>query len=247
MPLLILAIVILSLSLMASRHAARRFQQAMARAQRSHAPYAHTGAEIARIFLKSEGITDVDILPHQALVTDYFDPRRHRLFLSRRVHDATSLAAWAVALHEAAHALQARDTPGDLKWRQSCIRLTRYGPTLIALVLAALTVLKVVPSRIALILFGVLWAVIFLLNVGSLAIEWNANLRLRRFLDDHLANHPDARDQLDRLLPTVATRELGDLADSPRYFFLSALPGTSKLRPVEKPAADPGDKPDKKA
>jgi hypothetical protein len=91
------------------------------------------------------------------------------------------------------------------------------------------------PARIALILFGLAWTGLFCLNAGTLAIEWNANLRLRRFLDEHLASYPDSRDQLDRLLPTVATRELGDTAASPRYFFLSALPGTTKLRPTPPP------------
>ncbi len=239
MPLLIIAILLVTIALMASRHATTRYQQAMARARQTRAPYAHTGAEIARLFLKQEGITDVEILPHQAIVTDYFDPSRRRLFLSRRVHDETTLAAWAVALHEAAHALQDRDTPGEFRWRQTIIRLNRYGPTLIALLLGTVTVLKMLPARIALILFGLAWTGLFCLNAGTLAIEWNANLRLRRFLDEHLASYPDTRDQLDRLLPTVATRELGDTAASPRYFFLSALPGTTKLRPTPPPKKPP--------
>lgn len=232
MPILIIAFLLIAVSLMVSRHATTRYQQAMARARQTRAPYAHTGAEIARLFLKQEDITDIDIVPHQALVTDYFDPSRRRLFLSRRVHDETSLAAWAVALHEAAHALQTRDTPGEFRWRQTIIRLNRYGPAFIALLLATLTVLKVLPARIALIFFGIAWTGLFCLNAGTLAIEWNANLRLRRFLDEHLADYPDARDHLDCILPTVATRELGDIASSPRYFFLSALPGTTKLRPT---------------
>jgi uncharacterized protein len=232
-PLLIIAALLIAVSMMASRHATHRYQQAMTRSRQSRAPYAHTGAEIARLFLKEEGITDVEVLAHQGVVTDYFDPQRRRLFLSRRVHDETSLAAWAVALHEAAHALQTRDTPGDFRWRQTVIRLNRYGPAFVAILLTILTVMKVFPPRIALLFFGAAWIGIFLLNAGTLAIEWNANLRLRRFLDEHLGNYPDSRDQLDRILPTVATRELGDISQTLRYFFLSALPGSGKLRPTD--------------
>lgn len=240
MPLfLVIVIAVIAISFFVSRAAGQRFKQAMAGAQNTKAPYAHSAAEIAQIFLHSEGITDIEIVRHQGVVTDYFDPRRRRLFLSRRTEESTSLAAWAIALHEAAHATQTGDTLGELKWRQSCIRLSRYMPTLMALILAVLTLLKVVNPRIALMLFGAVWAGIFLLNLGTLAIEWNANLRLRRFLDDHLADYPDARGQLDRLLATVATRELGDQVDSPRFFFLSALPGTSKLRPAEKTEPPP--------
>lgn len=229
-----LAILIIVISLIASRHAAIRYQSALAHTSVIRAPKARTGAEVARRYLESEGITDVEVAIHQALVTDYFDPKRRRLFLSPRVAQSTSIAAWAVALHEAAHAVQYRDSANDVAWRQNCIRLTRYGPTFIALLLAVLAVIKVVHPRIALIVFGIIWSLIFLLNIGSLAIEWNANLRLRRFLDQELSEHPDALDQLRNVLRTVATREVGDLIRSPRYFFLSALPGTSKLRPTEK-------------
>ncbi len=234
MPFLILAFVVIGLSVLASRLAARRYQSAMARGHQSRAPEALSGAEIARLFLRGEGIEDVEIAPHQGLVTDYFDPARRRLFLSRRTGGASTLASWAVALHEAAHALQTRDADADLRWRQSCIRMSRYLPTLTALLLAILTLLKVTQPRVALLIFAGVWALLFLLNLGTLAIEWNANLRVRRFLDRHLAGQPEAREELERLLTTVATREVGDLADSPRYFFLSALPGTSKLRPIKK-------------
>lgn len=241
MPVLIITLLLFVLSLLGARHAASRFQQAMARSRHSRAPYAHTGAEIARLFLLSEDVSDVEILPHQGVVTDYFDPRRRRLFLSRRVHDESTLAAWAVALHESAHALQTRDNPGEFRWRQTIIRLNRYGPTLLALLLIVLTALKVLPARFALIIFGLSWSGIFCLGAGTLATEWNANLRLRRFLDRHLASYPDARDQLDRILPAVATRELGDIVSSPRFFFLSALPGTSKLRPSAPPPPPPAE------
>ena len=235
MPFVLLIIVaVAGLSVFACRHAARRYQQAMARGARQPAPGAFTGTEIAQRFLESEEAAPVEILAHQGLVTDYFDPARRRLFLSRRVGQASSLASWAVALHEAAHALQTVDAAGDLRWRQSVIRMNRYAPTLTALLLIVATVLKVTQPRIAILIFAAIWITLFLLNLGTMAIEYNANLRLRRFLDRELANHPEAREELDRLLATVATRELGDLVNSPRYFFLSALPGTSKIRPLEK-------------
>lgn len=239
MPLLVIALILFVLVLAATSHASRRFQTGMARGQRQRAPYANTGAQVAQLFLKSEGVHDVSIIPHQSLVTDYFDPRRRRLFLSRRVHDSDSLAAWAIALHEAAHALQARDTPRDLHWRHACIRLSRYAPTLLGLVVLALGFLKVLPLRLGILIFAAACVVLFLLNAGTLAIEWNANLRLRRFLDDHLDAFPDSRQTLERLLPLVATRELGDLGRSPRFFFLSALPGTTKIRPREADAGAP--------
>jgi hypothetical protein len=83
-------------------------------------------------------------------------------------------------------------------------------------------------------MFMALCALLLLLNLGTLAIEFNANARLHRFLEKHLEPFPEAHDRLRGYLSAVATREVGDLLRSPRYFFFSGLPGTGKLRPTKK-------------
>jgi hypothetical protein len=50
-------------------------------------------------------------------------------------------------------------------------------------------------------------------------------------LDRHLARHEQARERLDELLFSMALREGSDVLRSPRYFFLSALPGSGTSRP----------------
>ena len=137
-----------------------------------------------------------------------------------------------MALHEAAHALQTGDALAELKWRRSCIKMTRYVPTLTGLLAITLMFLKVLPNvRVALVAAIASWAIVLLLNIGTLAVERNANLRLRRYLNELLRAHPSAQDQLDFILSATGIREVGDLIRSPRYFFFSALPGTTKVRP----------------
>ena len=167
------------------------------------------------------------------MVTDFYDPARKRLFLRSAFVEGTDLASWAVALHEAAHATLEGEQLAEFKWRQSCIRMARYLPMMSALVIILLSFLKVMNFKIGMMAFAALWVILFLLNAGSVATEWNANKRLQRFLDKWLVRHPAARERLDEVLSAVATREMGDLVQSPRYFFLSALPGTSKLRPTD--------------
>ncbi len=75
------------------------------------------------------------------------------------------------------------------------------------------------------------WALIMALNIGTLAIERNANLRLRRFIDDRLNAYPSAQEKIDQILKAVSIREVGDLIRSPRLFFFSALPGKRSTRP----------------
>ena len=230
MPFLLIGVVLFA-GLALIRWAQARHSTMMTKGSRVNAPTAHTGGEIALKFLNSEGIDDVQIVEHNSLVTNYFDPARRRLFLRSEIAKGTTLAAWATALHEAAHALQTGDSLGELKWRQSCIRISRYLPTLAVLVIAGLTAFKVLLPRYAIIVAAAVLVVILLLNLGSVPTELNANKRLRRFLEDHLEKHGQAHDRLNELLFCMAIRETGDLLNSPRYFFLSALPGTGKSRP----------------
>lgn len=230
MPLILIGVVLFA-ALALARWASARYETTMMKGARVNAPTAHTGAEIALMFLKSEGVEDVQVVEHNAVVSDYFDPTRRRLFLRSESAQGTTLAAWATALHEAAHALQTGESLGELKWRQSCIRMSRYLPVAVVFLITGLMVFRVMVPRIAILVAAGIFLLILLLNAGSIPIEMNANKRLREFLDRHLRSHEQARSRLDELLFCMAIREAGDLLRSPRYFFLSALPGTGKSRP----------------
>lgn len=228
----VLLVVITVLALGVSQWAASRYQSVMGKGSRVTCPTAHTGGEIALLYLKSEGVLDVQIVEHNGIVTDYFDPARRRLFLHKSVAQGTTLTAWATALHEAAHAVQTdSDGHGEFKWRQSCIRMCRYLPVAVAGIMVALMVGKVMVPRVAILAFLGVFCLLQVLNVGTLPVEFAANRRLRDFLDRHLQRHPQARERLNELLFTMAIREVGDQLRSPRYFFLSALPGAGKSRP----------------
>ena len=227
----LLIVAALFLGLAVARWAQARHESMMLKGFRASAPTAYTGSEIALMFLKSEGVDDVQIIEHNAVVTDYFDPTRRRLFLRRDVAQGTTLSAWAIALHEAAHALQTGDSLGELKWRQSCIRMSRYIPVAAVFGIVGLMVARVLVAKNAILVAAGVITLLLLLNLGSVPLEFNANKRLRRFLDEHLKNHAQASSRLDELLFCMAIREVGDMLRSPRYFFLSALPGTGKMRP----------------
>jgi Zn-dependent membrane protease YugP len=216
-----------------SRYAAGRYEGVLASGGREQPPTPHTGAEIAKLFLASEDIHDVEVVVHNSVASNYFDPKRRRLFLRKEVANQATMAAWAIALHEAAHATQVGDSLSEFMWRQNVIRLTRYGPMFGVIVAAVMFFLKF-PPRFVLLGFVGFCVVLLMLNLGTLAIEFNANARLRRFLEDHLERWPSAQERLESYVSAVATREAGDLLNSPRYFFLSALPGNGAIRPAKK-------------
>ena len=236
--MLALFILVLALCFGVCQWAAGRADVVKSQGLKERAPTAHTATEMVKLFLAYEGAQDVEVVEYDGVVTDYFDPARRKLFLRPRIARSTSMGAWAVALHEAAHALQTDSALSDLKWRQTVIRLNRYGP-FFALVAAGGLLFLRLPPRIAVLLMVACCVIFLLLNLGTLAVEYNANARLRRFLEKHLDRYPDALDRLNGYLGRMAVREVGDLIQSPRYFFLSALPGSGKLRPtVTEPKKD---------
>lgn len=225
------AVILIALVLGASRFCRGRHDAAMRDSGGVEAPCGQSGGDVAAEFLKASEAEDAQIAVHDGFVSDYFDPKRRRLFLRSATSEGKTLAAWAAALHEAAHALQTGDALPELKWRQSCIRMTRYLPTLAAVAAVLLKFLAKMPVQPLLLGVAGAWALVMALNIGTLAIERNANLRLRKFLDDKLRNHPMTREKMDSLLSAMALREVGDFSRSPKFFLFSALPGSSKLRP----------------
>ncbi|MEN3940902.1 zinc metallopeptidase [Prosthecobacter sp. SYSU 5D2] len=230
--MLAIFIIIILLGFGVCQWAAGRFAQVTGPGMKERAPTAHTAEEVVKLFLAFEGVTDVEIVEHDGMASNYFDPRRRRLFLDPKVSQGSSMGAWAIALHEAAHATQTEGALGDLKWRQNVIRLNRYGPIFGLLGVGGMLFMRF-PPRFAIAAFIAICVILLLLNLGTLAVEHNANARLRRFLENHLERYPDAHERLSGYLSRVALKEVGDILRSPRFFLFSALPGSGKIRPVK--------------
>jgi len=68
-----------------------------------------TGAEVARMILKENGITDVQVVKsgntNRGFI-DNFNPMNKVVTLSSSIYDSTSLTAIAIASHEVGHAIQ---------------------------------------------------------------------------------------------------------------------------------------------
>lgn len=208
--------------------AKRRYEAAFAHGMKAAMPGGQTAAEVAREFLDANEAPDVKIMEHSATVTDYFDPKRHCLFLHRDVMNGNSAAAWAIALHEAAHAAQ---PPAPVEMRLNNIKLTRYVPALTALAFLVLGFLKRVPFPIGLRIMGVIWFVVMLLNVMTLAVEFNASARAMAFLERKLSRYHELLDHLPRILKGVAWRDTAAFLRSPLYCLFGLLPVGGKLRP----------------
>lgn len=86
-----------------------------------------TGAEAARRLLDSAGIRDVEIKPHQGMLTDHYNPATKTLALSQGVYGSRSIAAVGVATHEAGHAIQHARGYAPLALRSALVPTANIG------------------------------------------------------------------------------------------------------------------------
>jgi uncharacterized protein len=226
-----LLVIALVLALGTANFGRTRFEGAMRTGARLRSPGGQTAAEVAREFLDDGDAADVKIVEHNALATDYFDPGRRTLFLHPDVMNSPSAAAWAVALHEAAHAMQGGPMRAAFDLRRSNIKLTRYAPALSAALFAALGFLRRPPFAIGWRIVAAIWFVVMLLNVLSLPIEFNASQRALAFLERKLRKNPEILEHFGRLLGGVAWRDTAAFLRSPLYCLFGALPVGGALRP----------------
>jgi Zn-dependent membrane protease YugP len=89
-----------------------------------------TGAEAARRVLDDNGLYDVQIEPVRGELSDHYDPRKRVLRLSQGIYGVPSIAAVAVAAHEAGHAIQHATGYGPLKTRTAIVPVVSIGSNL---------------------------------------------------------------------------------------------------------------------
>jgi Zn-dependent membrane protease YugP len=69
----------------------------------------------------------VEIVEHDEMLGDHYDPIQKRLVLSRDNFIGTSTAALGVAAHECGHAIQHKQTYAPLQWRMASVGLTTFA------------------------------------------------------------------------------------------------------------------------
>ncbi|HWG84324.1 MAG TPA: zinc metallopeptidase [Deinococcales bacterium] len=86
-----------------------------------------TGAEVARDILDANGLHNVPVEMTPGQLTDHYDPVRKVLRLSEGNYSQPSLAALAVAAHEAGHAIQDARSYAPLRARAQLFPVLSFG------------------------------------------------------------------------------------------------------------------------
>jgi Zn-dependent membrane protease YugP len=134
-----------------------------------------TGAQAARRMLDVAGLSSVQI---NALNTDdladHFDPTNNTLSLSRGIYAGTSVAATAIACHEAGHAVQHARNYAPARIRMALVPVTNVASNAWVILLFAgffLQIMGLVYVAIALFAFAILFQVV------TLPVEFDASHR----------------------------------------------------------------------
>lgn len=187
-------------------------------------PRGLTGADVARLMLAQNGITDVKVQSVAGRLTDHYNPQDKTVNLSEGVYGSASIAACAVAAHETGHALQHAQGYAPLRLRSALVPVVTFANNTVQWVLlGGVLLIDVFPT---LLWIGIaLFAATTFFSFVTLPVEINASQRAVQWLEGSgvvdAATRPMAVDALKWAAYTYVIAALGSLATLFYYISLA--------------------------
>ncbi len=178
-------------------------------------PHSLTGADVARLMLKQNGINDVTVQSVPGKLTDHYNPADKTVNLSEAVYGSASIAACAVAAHETGHAIQHATGYAPLKMRSALVPVVTFANNTVQWVLLlGVLMINVFPT---LLWVGIaLFAMTTLFSLITLPVEINASQRAVTWLEGSgvvdATTKPYAVDALKWAAYTYVIAAIGSLA-----------------------------------
>jgi Zn-dependent membrane protease YugP len=174
------ALVLFAGTMLISLWAMMRVKSVYARWSRVPARSGASGAEVAAAILDRAGIRDVEIIAHDEMLGDHYDPLHKRLVLSQQNYYGQSVAALGVSAHECGHAIQHAQAYGPLHLRMAAVGATQLASQIVWILpfLGAMSGLLYQ----ALWATAIAWGVIMLFNLVTLSVEFDASNRAKEIL-----------------------------------------------------------------
>ena len=175
-----------------------------------------TGAQAARMVLDDNGLQNVQIEMVKGELSDHYDPRKRVLRLSQGIYSVPSIAAVAVAAHEAGHAIQHATGYAPLKTRTAIVPIVNIGSNLGIFVIIGGVLLNMTGMAwLGIALFGL--STVFALV--TLPVEFDASKRAKVALvhagivDGGVNNGPELKG-VDNMLDSAAWTYVAGFAAS---------------------------------
>ena len=196
-------------------------------AEYSEIPLSLTGAEVAELMLRQNGIRDVKVISVPGHLTDHYDPVSKTVNLSEPVYHMNSVAAAAVAAHECGHAIQHKDAYAWLTFRSKMVPAVQFSSRLLNFIMiAGIFGIYLMQSPTILWAWVALFAVTTLFSIVTLPVEFDASRRALLWLDQSgiaaRMEHDRARKALFWAAMTYVAAAVGSIAQL-LYFIMMAL------------------------
>jgi Zn-dependent membrane protease YugP len=221
-PIFILLFVV---TLAISLGAAWRVKRVYYRYSREPVSSGARGAEVAALILERAGIHDVQIIEHEELLGDHYDPLHKRLVLSSQNFHGDSPAALGVAAHECGHAIQHRIAYAPLQWRMAAVGATNFAGQIVMWLPLLGMMTGLVSGHTGMLIMAVAWGVIMLFNLVTLPVEFDASRRAKQILGDMgFLGTADEALGVRKVLDAAAWTYVAAFVTSLLYFLWHLLP-----------------------
>ncbi len=218
-------LIIFIVTLLISLWATARVKSTYLKYSRVPASSGITGAQAAAEILRQAGIRDVEIVEHNEMLGDHYDPTNKRLVLSTDNFHGTSVAALGVSAHECGHAIQHKIAYTPLHWRMAAVGVTNYASMLVSILPWLGLFGGFVSGKTAIMLMAIGWGIIMLFNLVTLPVEFDASRRAKAILagTGMILPGPEA-DGVNRTLNAAAWTYVAAFVTSLLYLLYYLMP-----------------------
>lgn len=179
-----------------------------------------TGAEIARLMLADNGLSDVQVISVEGQLTDHYNPANRTVNLSQDVYHGRNAAAAAVAAHECGHAVQHAKAYSMLEFRSAMVPVQNISAQVInfifmIMMFGAIFAKGILPMTTALLIIIVCYGVFTLFAFVTLPVEFDASKRALAWIEARgivtRQEHDMAKDALKWAAMTYVVAAIGAL------------------------------------
>ncbi|CAN5460488.1 zinc metallopeptidase [soil metagenome] len=190
-----------------------------------------SGAQIAQLMLRDNGITDVEVLSVDGELSDHYNPATKTVNLSREVYHGRNAAAAAVAAHECGHAIQHATAYGFLEFRSAMVPIQNVSAKILNFVVmlsifGGAFVLGGNMQLPILIIIGC-YLILTLFSFVTLPVEFDASNRALAWIQQRnivdSSEHGMAKDALKWAAMTYVVAAIGSLVTL--LYFISMFLG----------------------
>jgi Zn-dependent membrane protease YugP len=177
-----------------------------------------TGADVARLMLADNGITDVKVISVEGQLTDHYNPANKTVNLSADVYNGRNAAATAVASHECGHAVQHAKAYSMLELRSAMVPIQNISAKIInfiflAMMFGAYALGGIFSYDTALIVIIACYGVFALFALVTLPVEFDASKRALAWIESRgivtSQEHDMAKDALKWAAMTYVVAAIG--------------------------------------